>query len=87
MSYKHVLEESENIYDQLSILTQLVDKYNDEDYILIRMSIVHSNYIELRVTDLRRGLTNSSKYPYHNKGAKDAWKGLEYYHNQIINNL
>lgn len=87
MSYKHVLEESENIYDQLSILTQLVDKYNDEDYILIRMSILYSNYIELRVTDLRRGLTSSSKYPYHYKGAKDAWKGLEYYRNQIINNL
>ncbi|MDO5858942.1 hypothetical protein Q2490_16825 [Myroides odoratimimus] len=79
--------ESECIYDQLSILTQLVDKYNTEGHVLIRLEFENSHSISFYISNLHNGFTSHGKYTYSNMGAKMAWVGLEYYYNQIINNL
>lgn len=79
--------ESECLYNTLSILTQLVDKYNSEGYVLIKLEYENSHSIAFYITNLQNGLTSRRKYTYSNMGAKMAWLGLEYYYNQMIKNL
>lgn len=79
--------ESECIYDQLKILTQLVDKYNSEGHVLIKLEYTNSHAIEFHITNLKNGFTSHGKYTYSNMGAKMAWVGLEFYYNQITQTI
>jgi hypothetical protein len=76
---KNINPESECMYDQLTILIQLVDKYNKEGIVLIKLDFIHSTRIEFAITNLQTGLSTYAKYTYCSLGAKMAWVGLEFY--------
>lgn len=84
---KNINPESECMYDQLNILIQLVDKYNKEGIVLIKLDFIHSTRIEFAITNLQTGLSTYAKYTYCSLGAKMAWVGLEFLYNQITEKL
>jgi len=87
MDDQTVLEKSKNIYNQLTKLLKLIDHYNSERVVLISLEIVNSSSLQLHIVNLQSGLTSHAKYTYSDVGVQNAWMGLKFLYNQIINKI